>query len=134
MECLLAYSADYQKLTLRQFQLCNARFVWFICLIYLSQCFLGSSLLTLARSISFSMYLFQYRMCSAIMELSNALIYGNRLRCGSPEIANAKLQFSSTETISVWLKEVILVFLTILLFKSRKLWRSRSDGNYLNLF
>ncbi|CAB4269340.1 unnamed protein product [Prunus armeniaca] len=35
----------------------------------------------------------QYRMCQGIMELSNALIYGDRLRCGSPEIANAKLDF-----------------------------------------
>lgn len=28
-------------------------------------------------------------MCQGIMELSNALIYGDRLRCGSPEIAHA---------------------------------------------
>ncbi|WCJ23084.1 DNA replication ATP-dependent helicase/nuclease JHS1 [Euphorbia peplus] len=50
----------------------------------------------------------QYRMCQGIMELSNALIYGDRLRCGSSEIANAKLNFSSSETTSSsWLKEVL---------------------------
>ncbi|XP_059451094.1 DNA replication ATP-dependent helicase/nuclease JHS1 isoform X1 [Corylus avellana] len=49
----------------------------------------------------------QYRMCQGIMELSNALIYGDRLRCGSPEVANAKLQFSSLKSCSLWLKEVL---------------------------
>ncbi|XP_078437970.1 DNA replication helicase [Wolffia australiana] len=48
----------------------------------------------------------QYRMCAGIMELSNALIYGNRLRCGSPEVANAKLIFSGSEPLS-WLKEIL---------------------------
>ncbi|KAB2626947.1 DNA replication ATP-dependent helicase/nuclease DNA2-like [Pyrus ussuriensis x Pyrus communis] len=38
----------------------------------------------------------QYRMCRGIMELSNALIYGDRLRCGSPEIENVKLKVSSS--------------------------------------
>ncbi|KAL5973676.1 DNA replication ATP-dependent helicase/nuclease jhs1 [Asimina triloba] len=47
----------------------------------------------------------QYRMCAGIMELSNALIYGNRLRCGSKEIANAKLEFSNEKPITSWLKE-----------------------------
>ncbi|XP_058104199.1 DNA replication ATP-dependent helicase/nuclease JHS1 isoform X2 [Magnolia sinica] len=49
----------------------------------------------------------QYRMCAGIMELSNALIYGNRLRCGSGKIANAKLEFSSAKHIMSWLKEVL---------------------------
>ncbi|KAL6130481.1 hypothetical protein ACLB2K_068860 [Fragaria x ananassa] len=49
----------------------------------------------------------QYRMCQGIMELSNALIYGDRLRCGSPEIANAKLNFSSWKFHSLWIKEVL---------------------------
>ncbi|KAK9273764.1 hypothetical protein L1049_018574 [Liquidambar formosana] len=49
----------------------------------------------------------QYRMCQGVMELSNALIYDNRLRCGSPEIANARLKFSSSKPISLWLKEVL---------------------------
>ncbi|KAF3570204.1 hypothetical protein F2Q69_00063658 [Brassica cretica] len=34
----------------------------------------------------------QYRMCRGIMELSNALIYGDRLCCGSAEVANATLE------------------------------------------
>jgi len=33
----------------------------------------------------------QYRMCADIMSLCNALIYGNRLRCGSHEVATAQL-------------------------------------------
>ncbi|CAA7406684.1 unnamed protein product [Spirodela intermedia] len=49
----------------------------------------------------------QYRMCAGIMELSNALIYGNRLRCGSPDIANAKIKISSAEPLTSWLKEVL---------------------------
>ncbi|WOL06102.1 DNA replication ATP-dependent helicase/nuclease DNA2 [Canna indica] len=48
----------------------------------------------------------QYRMCAGIMELSNALIYGNRLRCGSSEVANAKLKFFNSEPIHSWLQEV----------------------------
>ncbi|CAK9170418.1 unnamed protein product [Ilex paraguariensis] len=48
----------------------------------------------------------QYRMCAAIMELSNALIYGNRLRCGSSEIEDAKLKYTSSASLSSWLKEV----------------------------
>ncbi|KAF8379125.1 hypothetical protein HHK36_028554 [Tetracentron sinense] len=50
----------------------------------------------------------QYRMCAGIMELSNALIYDNRLRCGSCEIANAKLKFSDPKIITSWLKEMFL--------------------------
>lgn len=37
----------------------------------------------------------QYRMCADIMSLCNALIYGNRLRCGSHEVATAQLTFST---------------------------------------
>ncbi|KAJ3176332.1 Tripartite DNA replication factor [Geranomyces variabilis] len=33
----------------------------------------------------------QYRMCEDIMLLSNALVYGHRLRCGTTEVANARL-------------------------------------------
>ncbi|XVE99925.1 hypothetical protein REPUB_Repub03eG0242300 [Reevesia pubescens] len=49
----------------------------------------------------------QYRMCQSIMELSNALIYGDRLRCGSPEVANAKLKFPRPNSCSSWLKAVL---------------------------
>ncbi|KAG4151556.1 hypothetical protein ERO13_D04G072675v2 [Gossypium hirsutum] len=49
----------------------------------------------------------QYRMCQSIMELSNALIYGDRLHCGSPEIANAKLKFTKPIACSSWLKIVL---------------------------
>ncbi|KAM7277423.1 hypothetical protein ACFE04_019289 [Oxalis oulophora] len=49
----------------------------------------------------------QYRMSRGIMELSNALIYGNRLRCGSPEVANATLRFSTTLSCSTWLSKVL---------------------------
>lgn len=48
----------------------------------------------------------QYRMCAAIMELSNALIYGNRLRCGSTEIQNAKLNYNCSPPAPSWLMEV----------------------------
>lgn len=51
---------------------------------------------------------FQYRMCTGIMELSNALIYGSRLCCGSSEVANAKLKLlSSIDPGALWLKEVL---------------------------
>ncbi|XP_030966740.1 DNA replication ATP-dependent helicase/nuclease JHS1 isoform X1 [Quercus lobata] len=49
----------------------------------------------------------QYRMCQGVMELSNALIYGDRLRCGSSEIACAKLKLSCLKSCSSWLKEVL---------------------------
>ena len=49
-------------------------------------------------------------MCQSIMELSNALIYGDRLRCGSPEVANAKLKFPRpNSSCSSWLKAVRVV-------------------------
>ncbi|KAL8500568.1 hypothetical protein ACS0TY_020227 [Phlomoides rotata] len=55
----------------------------------------------------------QYRMCAAIMELSNALIYGNRLRCGSTQIQNAKLKYKCSAPAPApapapaWLMEVL---------------------------
>ncbi|XP_028795625.1 DNA replication ATP-dependent helicase/nuclease DNA2, partial [Neltuma alba] len=49
----------------------------------------------------------QYRMCQGIMDLSNALIYGDRLSCGSTEIANAKLEFSTLKWGLPWLKNVL---------------------------
>ncbi|XWS56828.1 hypothetical protein CRYUN_Cryun09bG0119000 [Craigia yunnanensis] len=50
----------------------------------------------------------QYRMRQSIMELSNALIYGDRLHCCSPEIANAKLEFPRpNSSCSSWLKAVL---------------------------
>ncbi|XP_014751083.1 DNA replication ATP-dependent helicase/nuclease DNA2 isoform X2 [Brachypodium distachyon] len=49
----------------------------------------------------------QYRMSSGIMELSNSLIYGNRLSCGSLEIANSKLKFSGKGPVHLKLKEIL---------------------------
>ncbi|KAL9245210.1 hypothetical protein vseg_018886 [Gypsophila vaccaria] len=49
----------------------------------------------------------QYRMCAGIMKLSNALIYGDRLRCGSPVIENAKLKLFKRGLISPWLEKVL---------------------------
>jgi len=40
------------------------------------------------------------------MDLSNALIYGDRLRCGSVEVANAKLEFSDLSCDLPWLEHV----------------------------
>ncbi|KAL6453984.1 DNA2 DNA replication ATP-dependent helicase/nuclease DNA2 [Candida maltosa Xu316] len=34
---------------------------------------------------------YQYRMCKDIMEVSNILVYGNRLKCGSDEVAERSL-------------------------------------------
>lgn len=48
----------------------------------------------------------QYRMCADIMELSNALIYGNRLQCGSPEIENSKLTYRGAASAPEWLNQV----------------------------
>lgn len=53
------------------------------------------------------LYNMQYRMCAAIMELSNALIYGNRLRCGSTEIEHAKLKYRSSASAPAWLMKVM---------------------------
>ncbi|XP_078162999.1 DNA replication ATP-dependent helicase/nuclease JHS1-like [Carex rostrata] len=49
----------------------------------------------------------QYRMCSEIMELSNTLIYGNRLRCGSSQVALAKLDFSIKKSTQPWLNQIL---------------------------
>lgn len=49
----------------------------------------------------------QYRMCAGVMKLSNALIYGERLRCGSLDVENAKLNLSDRGSIPSWLKEVL---------------------------
>ncbi|XP_051146312.1 DNA replication ATP-dependent helicase/nuclease JHS1 [Andrographis paniculata] len=50
----------------------------------------------------------QYRMCAAIMELSNALIYDNRLRCGSAEVENAKLSYQRSFSVeSSWIIQVL---------------------------
>ncbi|RYR04969.1 hypothetical protein Ahy_B06g084783 isoform B [Arachis hypogaea] len=49
----------------------------------------------------------QYRMRQGIMDLSNALIYGDRLRCGSSEIANATLEFSNLNCGLPWLEDVL---------------------------
>lgn len=40
------------------------------------------------------------------MELSNSLIYGDKLRCGSSEIAHAKLNISSLKSGSSWIDGV----------------------------
>uniref|UniRef100_A0A803LIK9 DNA replication ATP-dependent helicase/nuclease n=1 Tax=Chenopodium quinoa TaxID=63459 RepID=A0A803LIK9_CHEQI len=49
----------------------------------------------------------QYRMCAGVMKLSNALIYGEKLRCGSLDVENAKLKLSNKGPMSPWLKEVL---------------------------
>lgn len=58
----------------------------------------------------------QYRMCQDIMDLSNALIYGDRLRCGSVEVANAKLEFSDLSCDLPWLEHVRLFLSEFLLY------------------
>lgn len=47
------------------------------------------------------------------MELSNALIYGDRLCCGSSEVADATLVLSTSSSTSPWLKKVSVLFLNI---------------------
>ena len=49
-------------------------------------------------------------MCAPIMELSNALIYGDRLRCGSPDVANAKLEY----TFVIVAKEGNSIYITVM--------------------
>ncbi|XP_019095046.1 PREDICTED: DNA replication ATP-dependent helicase/nuclease DNA2-like isoform X2 [Camelina sativa] len=56
----------------------------------------------------------QYRMCRGIMELSNALIYGDRLCCGSAEVANATLMLPTSSSTSSWLKKVLEPTRTVL--------------------
>lgn len=48
-------------------------------------------------------------MCAAIMELSNTLIYGNRLRCGSSEVENAKIKYTGLPSGPKWIKEVLSI-------------------------
>lgn len=64
------------------------------------------NLLSILTRITKICYTLQYRMCKEIMELSNTLIYGNRLRCGSSEVENAKLTYSCSITGPPWMKEV----------------------------
>lgn len=50
----------------------------------------------------------QYRMCAGVMKLSNALIYGNRLRCGSSAVADAELDVTGVSKVNPpWLREVL---------------------------
>ena len=52
----------------------------------------------------------QYRMNESIMNLSNELVYGGQLRCGTPEIASSVLQlpsWPSTDNHSAWIKDVL---------------------------
>ncbi|EXB40724.1 hypothetical protein L484_007307 [Morus notabilis] len=57
----------------------------------------------------FANIVFQYRMSRGIMDRSNALIYGDKLRCGSSNIADAKLKFSSLRSGSSWINEKKLI-------------------------
>jgi len=52
------------------------------------------------------------------MQLSNALIYGDRLRCGSTDVANAKLNFAKENLYSSWLKVVTSVYYNLSWFCS----------------
>ncbi|KZT21167.1 Dna2-domain-containing protein [Neolentinus lepideus HHB14362 ss-1] len=45
---------------------------------------------------------YQYRMNSDIMLLSNKLIYGDRLRCGSEEVARRSLQLPNTKILKAF--------------------------------
>ena len=47
-------------------------------------------------------------MCAGIMKLSNALIYGEKLRCGSEDVENAKIKLSNKRSLPSWLMEVIM--------------------------
>eukprot|EP01018_Ginkgo_biloba_P039983 Gb_09620 [translate_table: standard] len=50
----------------------------------------------------------QYRMCAGVMKLSNALIYGNRLRCGSSAVADARLNIEGICKLTpLWLREAL---------------------------
>lgn len=69
-------------------------------------------------------FLCQYRMCAGIMELSNALIYGNRLRCGSSEVADAKLKLSCSKPVTLWLQEVeYILHLNMFNFCTQFFWQ-----------
>ena len=45
-------------------------------------------------------------MCAGIMKLSNALIYGDRVCCGSPHVEYAKLKLLNGRPVSSWMKKV----------------------------
>lgn len=57
-------------------------------------------------------------MCAGIMDLSNALIYGDRLQCGSPDVKSAKLNLLEPGSMTVWLKEVIALIRAYFLVSS----------------
>jgi len=47
-------------------------------------------------------------MCAGVMKLSNALIYGNRLRYGSSAVADAQLQVAGVSNLNIlWLREAL---------------------------
>lgn len=43
---------------------------------------------------------FQFRMCEDIMLLSNVLVYENRLKCGSPEVADSSLHIPEPQNVA----------------------------------
>ncbi|KAH7281949.1 hypothetical protein KP509_35G004800 [Ceratopteris richardii] len=51
----------------------------------------------------------QYRMSAGIMKLCNTLIYGNRLRCGSHNVANGQLIYNTciSDVRPSWLQKVL---------------------------
>ncbi|KAL2634060.1 hypothetical protein R1flu_005539 [Riccia fluitans] len=69
----------------------------------------------------------QYRMCSDIMALSNSLIYGDRLRCGSSDVANGCLHLPSPpSTVPPWLSQVIQPEQRVLFLDTDKLLTEES--------
>jgi DNA replication ATP-dependent helicase Dna2 len=55
---------------------------------------------------------YQYRMNADIMSLSNTLIYDNRLKCGSKDIANQTLELPDPDshgcqTDSCWIAQTL---------------------------
>lgn len=56
---------------------------------------------------------YQYRMNADIMSLSNTLIYNNRLKCGTEEIANQTLELQDAknshtcESNSCWIAHAL---------------------------
>lgn len=44
----------------------------------------------------------QYRMNQDIMALSNTLIYEERLKCGTPQVANALLNIPQWRELASW--------------------------------
>ncbi|CAK9435366.1 uncharacterized protein LODBEIA_P00930 [Lodderomyces beijingensis] len=68
---------------------------------------LGQSLfkvLANAHSDAVSELTHQYRMCEEIMQLSNILVYDNKLKCGNKETANQSLKIPRPESISMYAK------------------------------